>query len=554
MAYAAERVPAQAAGGAARRGGRARAARARWETIGRGLAWGALLVVVVLGVRAPAQRTGDAHQYHAMAWALADLRPPALTSGEAAAYKAWLGSQPLASGFPGGVPAVDQPALVSGGRQEFSHFWVYPLLAAPFVALVDGQGPHRADAFLILNALLLAVAVWAIGRWSRLVVALLLLGSPLVWFVDKAQVEVFTFASLALAMVAAGRGAYSWAAFFGAVASTQNLPIAAAVPLFWAVGLLRGWLGGTGEASGNLEAGGLGQGLRRRSASTARRLWSSYGSRGGAALVAATVVVAGLQPAYYLWKLGVVTPQELNGGIAAGMPSPTRYLAPLIDPNLGLLSWAPLLGGVALLGALLLAWPGRREAPWRSRELRAAGGCAALLGGWFLAACAQTSNVNSGGTVHVSRYALWLLPLAIPFLEAAARRLEGRSPWLLPAVGAVAFVGSAVVFRPGQPERYVVPSPQAELAGIWLGGLYRPVPEIFFERERGVDGGVTGSAANGTCTLLLLGEGAAEPACPPSEGERAEAVRLFGEGWQAVWVGRSGRLGVGAGVEGAVRR
>lgn len=554
MAYAADQVPAHAAGNPARLGDRDHAAK-RWGAIGWGLAWGALVVVVLLGARAPAQRTGDAHQYHAMAGALADLRPPALTSGETAAYKAWLGSQPVASGFPSGVPAVDQPALVRGERQEFSHFWVYPLLAAPFVAAGDALGLHRADAFLAANALMLGSAVWAIGRWSRPVVALLLLGSPLVWFVDKAQVEVFTVASLALAMVAAGRGAYLWAAFFGAVASTQNLPIAAAVPLFWAAGLLRALLDGAGGGSGDRGWGGLGRGQARRSAPTVRWLCATYGSWGRVVLVAATVAVAGLHPAYYRWRLGVVTPQELNGGIAAGVPSPARYLAPLVDPNLGLLPWTPLLGGLALVGAGLLAWPGRGEAPWRSRDLRVAGGCAALLGGWFLAACAQTSNVNSGGTVHLSRYALWLLPLTIPFLEAASRWLEGRLPGLLPAVGVVSFVGYAVLFRPGQPERYVVPSPQAEWAAVWLGGRYRPVPEVFFERERGVDGGVNGSAANGACTLVLLSEGAPEPACPPTEGERAEAVRLFGQGWRSVWVGRPGRLGVGGeGVEGAVRR
>ncbi len=553
MAHAADRVPAHLSS-AVRRGERVRAA-VRRRALGRWLAWGALLVVVLLGVWTPARRTGDAHQYHAMAGALADLRPPALTAAETAAYQAWLGAQPAASGFPAGVPAVEQPVLVRGGRQEFSHFWVYPLLAAPFVAATDRLGLHRSDAFLAVNALLLAAVVWAIGRWSRPVVALLLLGSPLIWFVDKAQVEVFTVATLALAMVAAGRGAYLWAAFFGAVASTQNLPLAATVPLFWAAGLIERRRDHALTAEARPESARPGRtqirGLVpiRQGPGGRGPLW------GQVALVAATVVVAGLQPVYYVWKLGVVTPQALNGGISAGVPSPARYLAPLVDLNLGLLPWAPLLGVLVLWGAVLLAAPGPEGAPWRSRRLRLAGGCGALLGAWFLAAVAQTSNVNSGGTVHVSRYALWLLPLAIPFLEAAARRSEARLPALLPAIGLVAFVGYAIIFRPDLPERYVVPSPQAEFAWSWLGGTYRPVPEIFFERELGVDGGVTGSEANRDCTLLLLSAGAPDPDCPLTEAEQTEVARLYEAGWRAVWVGRPGRLGLGGGgVNGALRQ
>jgi len=550
MAHVADRLPPPAQP-TARAGGIAAAATARLARPSAWVTWAAFLVVVALGAAAPPQRTGDAHQYHAMAAALADLRPPALTAAETAEYKAWLAAQPAASGFPGGIRAVDQPALVRDGRQEFSHFWLYPLLAAPFVAATDLLDRHPADAFLVVNALLLAAALWAIGRWSRPVVGLLLLASPLVWFVDKAQVEVFTFACLALAMVAAGRGRFLWAAAFAAVAATQNLPIAAAVPLFWGAGLLRRRWDRAARGSEHPDGSAIGQGPARRSAPTSWRARTRQG-----VLVGATVLVVGVHPAYYGWKLGVATPQELNGGIDAGVPSVRRYAAVLIDPNLGLVPWVPLLAVLSVVGLLLLTRPGpaKTGGARRWRELRLATACGLVLGAWFLAAFSQTSNVNSGGTIHLSRYALWLLPLAIPLVEATARRLEPVAPALLPAVGVVAFAGYAVLFRPGQPERYVTPSPQADLLGAWLPGPTRSIPEVFFERTRGVDGGVAGSAANRSCTLLLVTEGTPDPPCPPTAAERAAAARLFGEGWRAVWVVRPGRLGLGGGsVEGAIR-
>lgn len=501
----------------------------------RWLAWGALLAVVALGIGAPAQRTGDAHQYHAMAAALAELRPPALTPAETIAYKRWLQAQPVASGFPAGVRAVDQPVLVQDRRQEFSHFWVYPLLAAPVVAIGDRLGLHRADAFLTVNALLLGAMLWAIGRWSQPVVGLLLLGTPLVWFVDKAQVELFTVAFLGLAMVAAGRGRFLWAAFLAAVAATQNLPIAAAVPVFWSAGIVRAWRARPVSA------------VARRRLPTAPE-WT---------VIAATAALTLLHPAYYLWRLGVATPQELNGGIAAGLPPLGRYLAVLIDPNLGLLPWVPLLALATIAGGFLLVLSGRGEASAACRDLRPAALCALVIGGWFLAAFSQTSNVNSGGTLHVSRYALWLLPLTIPFLEALARRLKPRRPLLLPVLGGVAFAAYAVLFRPSQAERYVVPSPQAELAAAWFpAASFSPaVPEIFYERQQGVDGGVAGSAANRACTVVLLIEGAAEPPCAPTGEERVAAARLHAEGWSGVWLVRPGRLDSGRSeVAGAVRR
>lgn len=559
----------------------------------------ALALAAVLGaaLRAPILRTGDAHQYHAMAAALARLGPPSLSADEVAAYKAWLAAQPAASSFPDATRAIDQPNLVRDGRQEFSHFWLYPLLASPAVALLTPLGVHPGYAFLAVNAVVLAIALWQIAATTRPAVALLLLASPLLWFVNKAQVEVFTFGCLALAMTLAIRGRFAWAALAAAVASTQNIPIAAVVPVFWAAGLLRAGRFGSGprataswrgcadrtdaaaapgaqvpgltqrEPAGSRLGRGRGEVSRDGAAAREGRTGAASdfrGRRGGLGAdgaprledrrgaivaVALTLVVMLLHPAYYLWRLGVVTPQQLNGGIGPNVPSVERFLAVLVDPDVGLLAWAPQLGVLALVGAVLLA-KGRAKDE-RLAPLRWPAAVGAVGGGWFLLAFAQTTNVNSGGTVHLSRYALWLLPLLIPFLAAVAVRPRANAAML--ALGAVALPVYAILFDPAQPERYVVPSPQSAWLNDALPGVYRPVPEVFYERRRAVDGGVRGSVATPSCRVILVAAVSREQPCPLTAAEVAAVDRLLASGWGAVWVTRPGAWGLGrAGVSGAL--
>jgi hypothetical protein len=179
--------------------------------------------------------------------------------------------------------------------------------------------------------------------------------------------------------------------------------------------------------------------------------------------------------------------------------------------------------------------------------------CGLVIGAWFLFVFAQTTNVNSGGTVHVSRYALWLLPLMSPLLAATADWLQPRLPVLLPALGGLAVLVYAAAFQPVQPERYVTQSPQAAFFTSLLPELYRPVPEIFYERQVGGDGGVRGSAATASCNVILLHAVEQAQPCALSPEEEAAAGNLFASGWEAAWVIRPGPLGLGeGGVTGAL--
>ncbi|HEU0114169.1 MAG TPA: hypothetical protein VFQ80_05810, partial [Thermomicrobiales bacterium] len=189
----------------------------------------------------------------------------------------------------------------------------------------------------------------------------------------------------------------------------------------------------------------------------------------------------------------------------------------------------------------------------RRRNVGWAALAATILGGWFLLTFTQTTNVNSGGTMSISRYAMWLLPLTIPFLAAAAEAGAAANLAMLGA-GIVAFPLAAIVFDPAQPERYVAPAPQAAWLNDWLPGRYRQTPEIFYERQRATDGGVRGSAASRDCQTVLLARADEQQPCSLTTVEQAAAQTLFDDGWSAVWITRPGFSGWGtAGVVGAMR-
>ena len=112
-----------------------------------------------------------------------------------------------------------------------AHFWLYPALAAPFLALVQQTSLNAYAAFVPLNLALLATAFWVASgvlRWPALA---LVFFSPIIWWIDKAHTEVFTFSLLVIALVAlrpfaAGARVIhpGWAVLCLAVAGTQNPP------------------------------------------------------------------------------------------------------------------------------------------------------------------------------------------------------------------------------------------------------------------------------------------------------------------------------------------
>ena len=291
---------------------------------------------------------------------------------------------------------------------------------------------------------------------------------PILWWLDKVHTEVFTFSLLAIALALVSSRPWL-ASIAAALASTQNPPIAVLIPLIVL-------------------------------------LFPEARTRRAVPWIAASVALALLHPSYYLWRIGRWTPL-LESDLR--IPTLTRFFAVLFDLNIGLLVNAPLFVLAAGAGAMVAV----RAGIARKREML----LAVLAGAVFLFSFAQTMNVNHGGTPTMSRYALWLIPLVMPFLPG--RSIEGSRhslEWIFTGCAIGSAMLSLMWFRPSLPEDSVTPTRVAMYQWTHYPGLLNPVPEIFAERLRHQDG-VNLLAATPGCEKVLLKGGVWPDPCAPVE-------------------------------------
>jgi hypothetical protein len=139
-------------------------------------------------------------------------------------------------------------------------------------------------------------------------------------------------------------------------------------------------------------------------------------------------------------------------------------------------------------------------------------GAAALL-----FAFAQAININHGGTPGMSRYAVWLIPLAVAVLPKR-RTIESthelKRERLLWGAAIVSAIWSIAFFRPSLPDQSLVPTRLALYQWTHYPGLLNPVPEIFAERLRHQDG-VNTLAATPDCEKVLIQSGQWPDPCRP---------------------------------------
>lgn len=431
----------------------------------------ALFVLIALVL--PASRIGDGHEYIATYFAWRDTGRPIFGPEARADYLRFEQS--------GGMRGLPPPAVLDatlaeyrrGDSAEMPHFWAYSglaaLIAAPATLAGFRIGP--APAFLALHAALLALLTLTARARDGIAgvgaIVFLLFASPIIWWLDKIHTEFFTVCLGTLGIVQLLARRYVLATLAFAVASTQNPPFAALAAMAAAMQLIR-------------------QGTGTR--------WRDF------ALIALAGAISLLHPVYYWMRLGVPTPQLLRGADAAGV-TPGRALLWLFDPDLGLLTNWP-------TGLLIIAvawWYWRRTRPpidrWHAAFFAAAIVVLAL-------AMAGTTNLNSGGTRDIQRYALWFLPFFYPALRACAAALiaswRQRRHAALAAAGAV-IIANLILYNPVRSERYWVPSTLSRLLQDHLPGLYDPPFEVFRERYGHLGEHVDARfAANRDCSKLLV--------------------------------------------------
>jgi len=393
---------------------------------------------------------GDGREYLALAENLSRLQGTSFSSEQAGRWN-----------------IEDRRLLAWDGRQEVAHFWFYSALAVPFGWLARLAHLRLETAFVILNLLLLGIALVLGLRRLSYPASLFLFASPIWWWVDKVQIEVFTFSLLTYAFLLFPERP-GWSMLCSGIAATQNPPVGLLIPIF-------AWLGRTRSGLVRVLACG-----------------------------AVATAIASLHPLYYLRRLSRWTP--LVAPSDWRLPGIEALGAVLWDPNIGMLVQFPCALVVVFLGLSV------SRLDWRQAFDRRGAMAALLAVPLFLFAFGQAVNLNHGGTPGMSRYALWLIPLIIPLLRAPALRV-GRRRDLMAVVAIVSAGWSAAFFRPGLPEQYLHP----RLASfLWdrYPTLHNPLPEIFAERLRHREP-VNTLAATPSCSKALLLGGQWPTPCSP---------------------------------------
>ena len=180
------------------------------------------MILCIAAILAAPVRVGDGMEYIAMAKALSELRLPAYSATELQEFYQWSDSQPY-QGF--GDVRLEFPSLTGfDSRQDFPHFWFYPLLSVPFWWTLKLLHLPVVHAFTLLNVTLLGIAL-RVGLSTYSPMALcLVIASPIIWFLNKAHTETFTFSLVIIGISLASRGNFFISATAFAIASTQNLP------------------------------------------------------------------------------------------------------------------------------------------------------------------------------------------------------------------------------------------------------------------------------------------------------------------------------------------
>lgn len=454
------------------------------------------------------QRVGDGSEYYGMFFAWAENHRPWMTSAAFDAYgrlvseghiSSMVGKEALINAF---------PQLRLGNTADFNHFWLYSLLAflaSKIVPLAAANNdPHRA--FLALHFLLLLCTTSVAFRLYRLngliAFSLMTFASPVLWFLDKVHTELFTYCLASLAVMFLLDKRYLMSALMLAVASTQNpsFSLIAFVPFAYRLF------------------------ISRAQPLTLTEVTLSIG----------TTLAVLVHPAYYFTRYGIPTPQLLVGGASLGGNLSTFYIW-LIDPDIGLFpNW---LVGVALLSVTICFAFKRKNFSLQGKKFPGLFFAIYFLVNFY--AHSSTTNLNSGATPGVARYALWYLPAFFPLVFDAVSTFPRSARLMAPGlIGLAALsVASILANNPRKPESYSTPTRLSYAIQSKASFLYDPPPEVFLERYSGVGEAVYGYDPRGVlgpdCRKLLIYPGSGRgkimvtPRCQVDERKLTQVADLL---------------------------
>ena len=301
----------------------------------------------------------------------------------------------------------------SDRRQDFPHFWLYSLLAAPFVRLADLLGANPLTGFTMLNVILLiALAALLVGAGRRPRLRFSWWPDRSSGGADKAHTEVFTSVMLATALVLLRTSPW-WSILAAGLAAGQNPALLiAAIAIMARCDVTR--------------AGAIGESGWRQSPRSP---------------------VAAAHPLYYYSRLGVWT--GMYDSVDRHLPSFRELIAVLLDVNLGVLIHDPLLFAACRHREASRPSPRPKRKPFDVVD-----GAIAFIALALIVVFTQTTNVNSGGTPGPSR----VRALAGAVCHSDRRRRATRCVMVSCVVRRRDGLVRVWSFAPSLPDQYLKPS------------------------------------------------------------------------------------------------
>lgn len=427
-------------------------------------------------------RVGDGSQYLAMFFALEATGLPFVNPSALTEYERFRSEDYLAGMVPGNVIQATNERLNVGGGFDTQHFWAYSGAAALISRFLELSGYVIApsQAFMLLHLLVFFSALVLCFRLHALpgftAIALLVLVSPTLWFFNKIHTELITVCISVCALALFSGRLYLSAAAMFAVLSLQNPPFALLVPVI----LIFQWFSvGTFEMM---------------------KKWIS---------ILGLFLLCALHPFYYWSRHGSLTPQFVMGSASEDI-SVSAMILPLFDLDIGLFIHWPL--GFLILGISALTSLRLGNSPFglfRSRTFF----YSMVLVLVISAAQSMTVNLNHGGTVSISRYALWYICLFYAPLRYLLSNIHLFHEKKVPAglsLAAFIIAGSwnTFFFLPDKAEDCCTPTYASIYVQENYPELYDPPYEIFKERFGGFGEGIYGSDVNvvftPSCNKALL--------------------------------------------------
>lgn len=395
-----------------------------WPADARGGSWARVsFAVTALGLLAitlfaKPLASGDAFEYLLQTESLARHSSPEVRAADVVSLARQDARMSLGLNFALGYRGYfDDPS----GRWYACHFWGYSLLAVPARIALGGLGLNGIRAFPLTNAAFFLVALYGVmfvlpfSARARVLLFLLLLTSPAIFFLRWPHAESLTVSATAMALTMRYAGRPLLAIVWAALATLQSPPFVVLVALLWI---------------------------------DAQRSGLRWHEAGRATLAASLCLAA---PIFYLWRFGSPSLIARESASLANL-SVRRAFELFLDPQMGLVRVMPV--AVALLAVSAL-WTLLRMRPF---ELALTVSTALMA-----LACTPTTNWRHD-TIGPSRYAVWLVPcvlfVVVRTADAAGPRI--RTGFFATALVAVAVQAVLVTAAGGplaQPESLRHPAP-----------------------------------------------------------------------------------------------